>query len=470
MTQRFPIAVTLLLALVASAPAFAQITQPPPTRPGEQRPERPNTALFGGGYGNTAQRLILNASLGAGYEDDMRPPTSDIGLPAGARPPRTGVFGLGSAALTYTVDQSRVAGSLYAGAYGRYYTGMTGPLVGTYSGGGLMTFKLASRSSLSVNGQAGVFQQNAAAFSGTGGYGFGNGGYGLGTGGYGLGTVPGMSVDPTAFASGDTYTGLRGGAEFTQNLTTRLAFNAGYHYYTSDAWSAAGSGRYAVQTGRAGLSFEMARGLSLRLGYSASDGRFATATPDRTPYRGRSFDGGIDFNRSLSLTRRSTLTFGTGVTGFSDRNLNTRYYATGHLDFGYEIGRSWTANLGYQRTANMVQTFGQPAIVDSVSVGVGGLISQRVQLSTSAGAFRGTVGITAGAPHYTAGTAGIGLQFALTRLLALGVGYSYYQYQFDSGVPLPRGMLPRMERQSVRVSLDLWAPLVTRARRPNAAR
>ena len=51
------------------------------------------------------------------------------------------------------------------------------------------------------------------------------------------------------------------------------------------------------------------------------------------------------------------------------------------------------------------------------------------------------------------------LQFALSRLMALSGEYDYYRYRFDHPVGLPDGMRQRLDRQSVRIGLNLWLPL-----------
>jgi hypothetical protein len=63
------------------------------------------------------------------------------------------------------------------------------------------------------------------------------------------------------------------------------------------------------------------------------------------------------------------------------------------------------------------------------------------------------------------------VRFGLVRNLAVSLNYSFYHYEFDNSALLPPGMLRTMDRQSVRISLDVWAPLYERARRnANVAR
>ena len=62
------------------------------------------------------------------------------------------------------------------------------------------------------------------------------------------------------------------------------------------------------------------------------------------------------------------------------------------------------------------------------------------------------------------------MTIALSRKLAMSVSYAYYRYTFDTGAPLPGTVFRQLDRQSVQAGLQLWAPLLQRARRPHAAR
>jgi hypothetical protein len=52
----------------------------------------------------------------------------------------------------------------------------------------------------------------------------------------------------------------------------------------------------------------------------------------------------------------------------------------------------------------------------------------------------------------------------------VGVSYAYYNHRFDDGVQLSTGIPYGLDRQSVRASVSLWAPIFQRTRRTNASR
>ena len=358
--------------------------------------------------------------------------------------------------MGYSITRSAVTFNVQGGAAGRFYTGMSGPPIVTWAVTAQSGFTITKKTQLSLNVQSGSYLQNFAAFGP------------LATGGGNpLSSPADQLMDPTALAGGQTYQTSRLDMMLGQQITTKASLNFGYQYYTNNAW-AGGPGGYDGQAISAGASYAIAQGLSARVGYSAIGSGFRTGSA--TQFRGRGLDVGVDFNKSLSVTRKSALGFGTGATGYADGSGSIKYVWTGHVNYSYEMGRSWTLGASYNRSADFFTTFGQPVLLDWANVGVSGLMGRRYQLSGDVGMSRGDVLITAGNSGYKAAIGSASLRTAISRELAVGVTYSYYHYFVDNGVPLPPGMLSRIEQQSVRVSLDVWAPLMSRARRTNASR
>jgi hypothetical protein len=210
-------------------------------------------------------------------------------------------------------------------------------------------------------------------------------------------------------------------------------------------------------------------GLGLRAGYGSTIGGLES-TGGQSNYRSRSIDAGVDYNKSLSLTRKSTLSFGTGVSGILDQADQTHYYFVGHVNFTHEIGRSWSAYASLDRNTAFYQTLGQPTVNDSLTAGVNGLIGRHVTVQGGLSAYRGAA-VTSGSNAYDSASAFAGIRVALNRVLAVSGNYSYYRYGFsDAVVVLPPGFVQQTDRQSVQVSLVVFAPLFTQARRSNASR
>jgi hypothetical protein len=454
MRHRLLVVVLLLTAVAVSVPAFAQTFQP--------RQTRPEWGIFASGVSNTGQKLVLTASFGGGYEDDLTKPaaapvaSADPAEPT-ASPFYSGPFGSLGANLKYSVDKKSVQGDVQFGAFGRNYRQMTDPLIGTYSASGNLSFAFGESATLSTNYYAGQYLQNLAPF----GY---NSGSGWGTPG-----VPNAPGDPGVVTTGDTYRGLGASANYHQKVTTNLAITAAYAFYGNDSWSSvASNGRYDSQYVNAGVRYSLAKGLGLRAGYGTTVAGFGPA--DQTNYRSRNIDVGVDYNKSLSLTRKSRLSFSTGLSGIVDPANQTHYYFVGNATFTHEIGRSWSFFAGVSRNTDFYQTLGRPTVTDWANVGLGGLIGRRVNVQGFVSWYSGSA-VATGAKVYDSTNATASVQVALNRILAIGADYSYYRYGFaDNVLVVPPGFVRQTDRQAIRVSLNVWAPLVTKARRANASR
>jgi hypothetical protein len=125
----------------------------------------------------------------------------------------------------------------------------------------------------------------------------------------------------------------------------------------------------------------------------------------------------------------------------------------------HQIARSWTASLRYDRALQFVQALPQPFFSDSITAGVRGNPSRRVDLSFSGGYSAGAIGVSAqgGALGTYTGSAQIGM--SLNRHSALYSEYLYYHYRFGQQT-LVAAFPGLLDRQTARVGLKLWFPLL----------
>jgi len=220
------------------------------------------------------------------------------------------------------------------------------------------------------------------------------------------------------------------------------------------------------QTGSFRFTRSLSRDLSLRLGYGYTEARYLA----NTNYQSHNLDTGVDYSRDLSLTRRTKLSFSTGA-AVVRQNQTTRYEAIGSARLGREIGRTWNADLTYQRNVGFLDSVREPTFYDALSAGIGGLITRKVSFRSSVGTTRGVIGITTQPGNgFNAWTGGAGINVALTRNLALGVNYTLYHYNFEENAVLLTGFRPQANRHSVSVTLNAWAPVFQHGKRPHASR
>jgi hypothetical protein len=446
MKRTVSIASLLIAVLAAAAPSYAQTFKP--------RQPRPEWGIFASGVSKTEQRLILTASFGGGYEDDLS--TAPVVPVDETTPPLyAGQFASAGASLKYSVDRKKVFGDTQFSVYGRNYGDVSDPFVGTYSADGNFSMAVGKKGSLTTSMWAGQYLYNLAPT------------------GYSSGSGPQMPADPGAFTTGETYRGLGASANYNHIFAGKFSGYGGYSYYLNNAYSSVSAdGQYASQSVNAGLRYAIGKGLGLRAGYGVTFGGFGDQV-NALDYRSRSLDFGLDYNKSLSPSRRSTLTFGTGMTGILDQSDDIHYYFVGHAAFTYEIGRSWSTYATVNRGADFFQTLGVPTINDSVTGGLNGLIGRHLTVDSGIAYWRGSA-IGSNEEVYDSTNAFASARVALNRVLAVTASYGYYRYIFDKSVSPPPGFIGQSNRQVFQVSLVVWAPLVTRApqqsRSANASR
>lgn len=434
------------LSLQASS-AFAQVVGYGP------RPERPDRGLFKSGLENSGDRLEVSGSAGAGWDNNILLDLPGVSDPRAARGEKGTIY-TGSGTLSYAKVRSKGVFSASVASSTRYYPGQTIDHIVGHSGNVAGEYAFSDRTVFAAS--QGVSYQPFTFSS----------------------LFPG-SFDPTQqlepvqgpllelAANKKQYLQYVSAARLTHQMTRRTSLVTGYHFDQSD--TAYGNGKFTNQGGNAALRFATSKNLALRVGYGYQEGRYAGAS---TPIRYHNIDAGIDYNRALSFSRRTTVSFGTGSTAISDGN-STHFQVTGDAQLNHEIGRTWLATISYDRSFQFVSALVQPIFYDAASAGIGGLLNRRVRLQATARAMVGTMGIETirGGNNDFDSYQGLGtMSIALTRHLDVGVNYTAYRYRFDSAVLLPVGVARNVNRQSVSVYVDLWAPLYNRARRDNASR
>lgn len=443
--RQFVLIVGLVTAVLGAAvPAFAQFQPPRP------RSERPQRGLFGSGFSNTEQSLVLNVSFGAGVDNDPGGLSTGSSAPIGPR--GSGRFGYGSASLAYSVSRETVSASANLGATAQYYPEAPNSHMQSYGAGVQVSWQAAERTTVSASTQLSAQPTNLRSL-------------------YGLpvdAERPPDSTDTLNYAiSGGTFTDWRNSVSVSQRLTERMNADAGYTFYAVDYGGR--QSNYAAQSLYGRLSYRITQSLGAHAGYSGTITDYGDESLNGR-YAGRTFDFGVDFGQALSLTRRTSLTFGTGVAGISNFGL-VSYVWTGNVTLAHELGRSWTLMAGARRSADFYQTFGDPVISTSAFGGVSGALSRRIQVGAQAGWSTGTIGINSTVPQFDSLTAGASMRMAVSRNAGLSFSYSYFDYLFvERGAPLPIGVQQDMQNQSARVTFDWMMPLFTVARRANASR
>lgn len=209
---------------------------------------------------------------------------------------------------------------------------------------------------------------------------------------------------------------------------------------------------------------QVAPNITLRAGYAylyREHGRLRPATQNHH------IDTGLEYSRSLSLSRRAVLSFGTGTsvtsrTRSGDETQNQRYFfrLLGDAALNYEIGRSWVAFINYERGLQFIEANAEPFFSDTVTGGINGYVNPRAHFSASVGYSTGGLRFSTRGRGYDTYTARSRLRVGVTTNIALDAEYFYYHYLFDSGVTIPSGFPNTLDRQLARVGMTFWVPLL----------
>ncbi len=431
----------LVLTAFGATSAFAQV----------QRQPRDYRGLFGANNSNPTQQQSLDFtfSLYGGYDDNA---TADQGGFSDPRLSASSGYAGGYAGLDYNRRAQKWAVGASASTNARYYADFDDP-IGLNHGAGLgFSYNFSERTSINASQSVAYlpFYQ------------------------VGLATPlfqpePGdqfnFNADTIVMKRPSWNYGTNVG--FSKSLSARSTFTAGYNRYATD-YDEEQFEDLASQYANARYSYSLKKNLSLRLGYGYRRGRYAPTDDSNRIYENHDLDTGIDYGRSFSLSRRTTLGFSVGSTfirssgtyGF-EGDPQTRYDVVGNVNLNHQIGRTWTAAATYNRTAGYQPGFAAPVFGNFVTASLSGFWGPRLQPSVGASWSHGTIGLDERVQNsYDTLSAYTSLQFAITENLALEGRYFYYQYDFDNQLFLPDGLMRDLDRHGVQVGLVVWLPVL----------
>jgi hypothetical protein len=434
----------LTATLACGSTAFAQDT-------GVTRPYR---GLFGVDTNAWTETLSVSGSASVGYDTSALSHGAD-GAPAAANrptPSRARTYNYFSGGLSYTfgVDRAQMGASVSSGV--RYYPGLSAFVPSSHGASAAGTFALTRSTSVGVSQSvafqpAMLFQPFATLVDQP------------------LGQVTAPDYDFAAARA--QYRSYGTGASINQALWRSAQLSLSYGRQT--ATFSESDARFESQTGAVRVTQRVARGIGIRAGYGYGESRYSG---EGSPlYRSHTIDAGIDYNRPVSLSRRTRLALSTG-TAAVDRGPITRYQITGNARLIRDIGRTWQAVASYGRNVGFYESLRAPYFYDSATVGLHGQIGRRVSFQSSAGV------LLADFPYlddeaesdFDTWQAGSSLGIAVTRNLALSLDYVFYRSRFAAPMFVGSDVTPLFDRHSVRLSLRAWAPLLQRGRRDGATR
>ena len=422
-----------------------------------QSSARPYRGLFGGDASAWTQTLSASGAASIGYDTSAF--SQDAGdLPAPVLVPSpmrsdARMYSLVNGGLSYSFNGERVQLGASASSALRHYPQASLFVPSGYSGAVGMSFSLRSGTQFGVSQSysaqpAMIFQPIATIFEQP------------------LGQIAAPDYD---FAAADgRYSSYGTGAQVAQPLWRSAALSFSYGRQT--AVFSRQDARYESQITGGRFTQGIARGIGVRAGYSYGETRYQGVAA--RVYRSHSIDAGIDYNRPVSLSRRTRLSFGTGTAALTDGQL-TRYEITGGARLTRDIARTWQAVVGYTRNVGFYESLRAPFLYDSVDAALSGMFGRRVSFRSYAGVLLGDLAApddVTSRQSFDTWHAGSSLSFALTRNLAIAGDYVFYRAWFEAPIFILQETTPMVHRHSARVALRAWVPLLQRGRRDGATR
>jgi len=454
----------LFLTLAAVRPAFAQDAQvqqgqlpSAQVQPGQlpssiplARKERPYHGLFGSGVGDTSQLLVVSGEVGGGFATNIQ---ADQLVGTGSSPTtsqaavgRNREFLSFQTGVSYQVQGQKLGFLVAEGSSARRYQELGNDIIASHAAKVGVTYDFSPRTHLEVYQSATFMPLYALTLFG------------------GLFPLPvgeAMPEDQDLGTVRDDHRRYETSGTFLHRLSRRSTFGVTYNFGKSVFPAAVND--QTVSTGTMRYTRTLVRGLDLNLGYGYTVAHYVFGAETPTT-KVQNLDLGLGYNRELSFSRRTKLAFNSGTAGYNDQ-AHTRYRIVGRVALMHEIGRTWTTSVGYYRDVGFVENLRDPTFSDSISVGLSGLVTRRLQLHSAAGGAVGTVGLSTNANRFSGYYGEGGFTIGLTRFMGLDVSYVKYHYHVGAQQVLPIGVFTQLDRQSIRFALQLWSPLINRGRR-----
>jgi|SRR5215204_531619 len=432
----------LLLSAFVILPGLAWAQTPPGGLGPRTRPERPYRGLFGGSVGATAQSLTFDGSIGGGTNESSRPGAAGAtgnGLSDGG-----GGAVTGSGNISYSMDKKRWGLSASNAVFFDYYPG--GP---DGRGGGVHPRDIAGAAGYFNVARAtrvtvGLTYKNLPEFTLSDLY------------GVAAGDVIPLRQDYGLVV--DRYSRYGGSVDLTQTLSRHAHASVS----TSYARGMIGSRSWTILLYSGSISYSISKGLSLFAGYQDGGQKDEGPGLDNPRDRHPRMNFGIDYNKPLSFSRRTTVMLTTGTAGTYDRLTGeTQYHLIGSALLNRELGRTWSTAIMYSRNLQYIESLGEPLFSDSLSVGVQGQLA-RAHVQSRFGASSGHLGTD---KENKAGNyfGAVQLSLPLNRMWALTADYAYYRYTTPATLR-QFGSREHEHYQSLRGYVQVSLPLLTRKR------
>ena len=278
-------------------------------------------------------------------------------------------------------------------------------------------------------------------------------------------SAPATASSAILMQSNDTVDGTAG---FAAKAGRRVTFEAmGFGRQTR--FADAPLSDFQSVGGRATLKRQLTRSLGLRAGYVREELSGAPGgSGDR--YVNEVIDAGVDFARSFSMGRRTSLAFAT-ETSFVRHDGERDFRLNGFVAFDNRFYRTWITQLWVRRGTEFVPGYKAAVFTDRGGATLAGYLAKRVLFEAHGEGGRGAVGVggRAGVNRFISYNADASMTFALTRNFGVFTQYYYFHYQMPPD-PLALATVRHLSRQAVSVGVKTWVSIIDKEKVPRDPR
>jgi hypothetical protein len=258
---------------------------------------------------------------------------------------------------------------------------------------------------------------------------------------------------------------------FTPARGTKIAATADYRHTKFDRHTGSRFDNTFYATG-ANFSRSVSRNVNLTAAYQYRTAEFRADELTRE----HSGTVGVQYSRPLSRTRRVTYRLdvapasleipqdivneiavreGLDLTTLDARVF--RFQVEGGVD--YDVRLNWKLTADYRRGVEYLAVLTEPIFADGVRVALTGLITRRIDLSSSAGYASGESTVYGGANGLNTYTGNVRLRYAVKQPLAVYSEYLFYQYDLRGHARIAPDLPAVFKQHVIRVGVMLFASL-----------
>jgi hypothetical protein len=419
---------------------------------------RPYRGLFGGGVQTPGDihTMSVSVSLEEAFADNVLGETVNVIDTVGTG--RQGTFTAGDGALAYGLRLKRVQFAAFAETSAQYYPGARTTLTASYYGNVGASLHLARRTQLFVNQRLWRTPSYLSRLL------------------EGLTPQPERNTVDNAVHEEDAatdysrdgadraFTGFDTAVSLSHGITRRGTVTLSGSARNSDVNNQSTLKTYDIH---GEFAYGLTKGASLRMGYGYREG---TLGAPAARYTSRDIDIGLDYNRALSFSRRTTigLSFGSALVSTPlgeeiGETSRMQYRVVGDGWINHQMGRSWTLRGQLVRGITFVEGFPTPVASNAFTTTLRGLVNRRVEVGAAATYTKGESAVLLRQNTFDTYTASVRARMALSRSSAGYVEYTHEAYDFSRDMQLLTVMpARRFQRNVLRGGLTLWVPIVGR--------